>query len=100
MVLIVFFCKKTVIPMHSMPWLLESLVIHVFMNTICVRYLLTSWLNHSHKDSGSMGLRDGVEERDTVLVKAGTKMTRVFEMELVFLSRETVPSAPISVTMP
>ena len=39
-------------------------------------------MNHSHKDSGSMGLRNGVEERDTVLVrsfyKAGTKMTPRF----------------------
>ena len=37
---------------------------------------------HSHKDSGSMGSRDGVEERDTVLMrgfyKAGTKMTPRF----------------------
>ena len=37
---------------------------------------------HSHKDSGSMGSRDGVEERDTVLVrgfcKAGTKKTLRF----------------------
>ena len=86
MVLIVFFFVKTVIPMHSMPWLLESLVIHVFMNTICVRYLLTSWLNHSHKDSGSMGLRDRVEERDTVFVrgfyKVGTKMTPHFQDEI------------------
>jgi len=39
-------------------------------------------MDHSHKDSGSIGSRDGVEERGTVLVrgfyKAGTKMTPRF----------------------
>ena len=42
---------------------------------------------HSHKDSGSMGLRNGVKERDTVLVrgfyKAGTKTTPCFRDGIV-----------------
>ena len=37
---------------------------------------------HSHKDSGSMGSRDGIEERDMVLMrgfyKAGTETTPRF----------------------
>ena len=39
-------------------------------------------IEHSHKDSESMGSRNGVEGRDTVLVRgfyrAGTKMTPHF----------------------
>ena len=42
----------------------------------------TGGIAHSHKDSGLMGSRDGIEERDTILVrgfyKAGTKMTPRF----------------------
>ena len=46
------------------------------------RHNITAAVNHSHKDSGSMGSRDGVEERGTILMrgfyKAGTKMTPRF----------------------
>ena len=47
---------------------------------------------NNHKDSGSMGSRDGVEEQDTVLMrgfyKTGTKMTLHFRVGIgVFGSR-------------
>ena len=47
----------------------------------------TGGIAHSHKDSGLMGSRDGIEEQDTILVrgfyKAGTKMTPHFQNGIV-----------------
>ena len=52
------------------------------MHTFNSNGLMLRSSNHSHKDSASMGSRDGVEEQDTVLVrgfyKAETKTTPRF----------------------